>query len=125
MNPEEQENDTLSERVAKVLGWQTLQLGWIRSAKLACPPVNLGDFQCLPAYASDYSLLPEMLAWLRELGCCVTIEDAGDGAWRAFDYIFGPKGYGDTIPAAVARLIIAVAEDGKSKESSCNPLKTW
>lgn len=114
----EVELDALNERVAKVLGWQKLQLGWIRSPKLACPPVNIDDFQGIPAYASDCSFLPEMLAWLIERNMNFEIffdnhvwyVTAGD----PFCDFYTTCNCG-TLPEAVASLVVEVAESEEDR----------
>jgi hypothetical protein len=106
------ELDALSERVAEVLGWICCPIGWYRLDKAGRPPVSFGDYTILPRFASDWSLLPEMVEWLRERDMDFEIF-FGDDLWyvtagSSFDF------YGtcdcDTLPEAVARLVVAVAE---------------
>ena len=103
--------DALSERVAGMMGWRKLNdshFGWERAPLRALYPQ--------PSYASDWSLLPEMLAWLRErITDTLKIEEFIDGHVTA--WLFGSAFVtGETLPEAVARLVVAVAERERKEE---------
>jgi hypothetical protein len=107
------ELDALSERVAGVLGWSTApgSLGpvWKKPGDVRSYP--------RPLFASDWSLMPEMVEWLRERDMDFEIF-FGDDLWyvtagSSFDF-YGTRDC-DTLPEAVARLVDAVAEREEGK----------
>ena len=124
---DQQENDALSESAAKVLGWVRGQIGWYRLDESGRPPVSFGNYTILPRFASDWSLLPEMLAWLRERLPDADVVLSQDNSLKECQAVVWPKAAGsmtargdlvggvvvkggDTFPEAVARLVIAVAK---------------
>jgi hypothetical protein len=114
---DQQELDALSERVAKELGWSV--------APGFFGPVwrKPGDARSYPPpiYASDWSLLPEMLAWLRERGWLLSMMQIG--GWHVTGEMVSGSLHcrypvrAATLPEAVARLVVAVAER-EAKEQS-------
>lgn len=128
----EQELNDLSKRVAKVLGWICSQIGWYRLDKSGRPPASFGNYTILPRFASDWSLLPEMLAWLRERLPDADVVLSQDNSLQECQAVVWPKAAGsmtargdlvggvvvkggDTLPEAVARLVVAVAEREEGK----------
>lgn len=108
------ELDALSERVAKVLGWSVPDAPG--RAYWRSPDSVLWR---LPAYASDWSLLPEMLAWLRERGMHVRIQlyvKSGCAVTASGDLVVPDLAEADTLPEAVARLVVAVAERERKEQ---------
>lgn len=86
-------NRELDERVARALGWTTND--WV------------------PKYSIDYACVPEMLAWLRDrvLSVDITHYFTGAGIHKPV-YVMASafQEHGATIPEALSRLVVAVAE---------------
>jgi hypothetical protein len=93
---------SIDEQVAAALGWERL---------IENRP---------PAYSTDWSLLPQLLAWLKQRGLDVTINVMRDVC--TFAEAFQPgrageasKADGVYVPDAICRLVLAVRarEEGK------------
>ena len=102
----------LDEKVARAMGWVCVDLKatykWRRPGSPAlCQTVN--------PWSTDYECVPEMLAWLRSRFTLTEIGVYKDGeVWArgSFDDVdtIDMESPGDTIPEALSRLVVAVAE---------------
>lgn len=111
-------------KVAEAMGWHSLYVskfngetcGWPAGRTKSHEPVH-----AVPRYSTDYAALPEMLAWLQSHGYVemesLRAEDPHSywsaRMWRSGEPVpdedFG-WWTGATLPEAVARLVVAVAE---------------
>lgn len=108
----------LDEKVARALGWAKLR--WDGPNLIGRKPGKAGMW-CAGSYSTDYACVPEMLAWLRGRGYhAIMLVSAVDGMATASCYTglldtSKLMQHGATIPEALARLVVAVAE---AKEAS-------
>jgi len=106
---DQQELDALSERVARKMGWQPVP----EFPSFWTEP-NRAGYRDSADFATEWELVPEMLAWLRERGQ-VTIHipmTESIGVQVSFDDVdtIDIDAESPTLPEAVARLVVAVAE---------------
>lgn len=112
----------LDEKVARALGWVPIRgvpgttgakcRAW---TKAWSSNDNRMLMEVLSAYSTDYACVPEMLAWLRsrftltDIGVYRDGEVWARGSFEDVDTI-DVVSSGDTIPEALSRLVVAVAE---------------
>ncbi len=108
---DQQELDDIKQRLAHAMGWTP-----INSADSVWRATDGRVVHAFGSIADSWYLLPEMLAWLREQGCFIVLKQQWGDRWAAYDKTIldglgrGTEGRGDTLPEAVARLVVAVAE---------------
>ncbi len=110
---------TLDERTATVLGWQKLRTLWVR---IPLGALSGPAAEAAPPYSTDWSLVEEMLVWLRERCClssrfypsgCTDVyattrpEDHCRMAWERGDMAWES---GVTFPEALAKAVVCVEE---------------
>ncbi len=116
----------IDEQVAAALGWTEIGPSWFDgkpTVGLPPGPRTPGDPKCfdqVPAYSTDWSLLPQLLAWLtRENDVGIDVYIGGRADVSAFTSTDTRDNYidaeGDTLPLALCRLVLAVRarEEGK------------